>query len=335
MKDRFSHRKYVIAGIFFFVGLIYIVRLFYIQVIDTQYMLSAENNSRRFVVKYPARGLIFDRKGKLIVYNEPAYDLMVIPGQVESFDSARLEKILGISHNTLLKNLRKARDYNRYRPSVFLKQISSKDYAMLQEVLHRYPGFFVQPRTLRCYPYKSAAHLLGYVGEVDQKILDKFPYYVLGDYIGISGIEQSYEKTLRGQKGGEFFNVDVKGRIKGRFHNGEYDTVGYVGSNLTTTLDIDLQNYGELLMKNKIGSIVAIEPSTGEILCLVSSPTYDPNILVGRQRTANYWNMFIDTLKPLFNRALMAAYPPGSTFKPVNALIGLQEGIMTPKTRNT
>jgi len=335
MKDRFSQRKITIGAIFVFVGLLYIGRLFYIQVIDSQYMLSAENNSRRFVVKYPARGLIYDRGGKLIVYNVAAYDLMVIPGQLEPFDSARLETILGISHKMLLKNLHKAKEYNYYRPSVFLKQISATSFAVLQEVLHRYPGFSVQPRTLRSYPYHSAGHLLGYVGEVDQKVLDKYPYYELGDYIGISGIEQTYEKELRGKKGGQYFNVDVKGRIKGRFKNGEYDTVGHVGKNLTTTLDIDLQNYGELLMKNKRGSIVAIEPSTGEILCLVSSPGYDPNILVGRDRTAKYWEMFNDTLKPLFNRALMAAYPPGSTFKPVNALVSLEGGIITDQTRFT
>jgi len=332
MKDRFLDRKYMVIGLIVLVGMLYIFRLFYIQVIDSQYLLSAENNSRRYVVKYPARGLIYDRKGRLMVYNEASYDLMIIPGQVEKFDTVRLEQILDVSHKQFMRYFHKAKDYNIYRPSVLIKQISAEQYAVLQEILYRYPGFYVQARTFRKYPYKTAAHMLGYVGEVDKRIVEKKPYYQSGDYIGISGLESAYEKQLRGQKGGEFFNVDVRGRIKGKLRNGEYDTVAVVGKNLYTSIDIELQNYGEKLMANKKGSIVAIDPSTGEIICMVSAPTYDPNLLVGRQRTAKYWELFNDPIKPLFNRAIMAAYPPGSTFKPVNALISLQEKIINFNT---
>ena len=238
MKDRFSERKIIVIGLIVIVGVIYMFRLFYIQVVDSQYLLSAENNSRRYVAKYPARGLIYDRKGKLMVYNEAAYDLMIIPGQVEKFDTTKLEQILEISHKQFIKYFRKAKEYNNYRPSVLIKQISAEKYAVLQEILYRYPGFFIQPRTLRKYPYGTAAHLLGYVGEVDKKIIEKKPYYQSGDFIGISGIEEAYETFLRGQKGGEFFNVDVRGRIKGRLRNGEYDTMAVVGKNLYTIIDI-------------------------------------------------------------------------------------------------
>lgn len=331
--DKYEIRKFIIGAIIVMVAFIYASRLFYIQVIDRSYILSAENNSRRYVVKYPARGLIYDRNGKLIVYNEAAYDLMVIPGQVSEFDTTKLADLLGIDCEEAVQRLDKARIYNRYRPSIYMKQISAQRYAALQEVLHCFPGFFVQPRTLRAYPYKSAAHLLGYVGEVDKKIVDENPYYQQGDYIGISGVEKSYEEILRGQKGGEFYQVDVRGRIKGKLENGRYDTAAFVGKNLTLTIDIDLQNFGERLMQNKIGSVVAIEPSTGEILALLSSPGYDPSLLVGIPRTQNYAKLLADTLKPLFNRALMAQYPPGSTFKVLNALIGLQEGLINRNTR--
>lgn len=330
--DSFAIRRFIIGAIFISICLLYIGRLFYIQVVDEKYKLSAMNNSRRLVTKYPARGLIYDRNGKLLVYNEAAYDLMVIPGQLRSFDTVALENVLMIDHKEFIDNLKRAKHYNYYRPSIFIKQISAKTYSKLQETLHRYPGFFVQARTLRKYPYSSAAHLLGYVGEVTKKQVEKDSYYEQGDYIGINGIESSYEKLLRGVKGGEFFQVDVKGRIKGRLEGGKYDKKAAVGTNIFTTLDIDLQNYGEQLMRGKIGSVVAIEPRSGEILALVSSPSYDPNDLVGRSRARNYRNLSVDSLKPLFNRALMAKYPPGSTFKPLNALIGLQEKIVNTHT---
>jgi len=315
-----------------FVAIIYIARLFYIQVIDQSYILSAANNSQRYVPKYPARGLIYDRNGKLVVYNEASYDLMVIPGQVGMLDTAKLADLLGITLANFRERFAKAKRYNRYRPSIFMKQVSTKTYASLQEMLHRFPGFFVQARTLRAYPYRSAAHILGYVGEVGKRKVEEDPYYQQGDYIGISGIEKSYEEYLRGRKGGEFFQVDVRGRIKGKLEKGRYDTAAHVGKNVALTIDIDLQNYGERLMKNKTGSIVAIEPTTGEILALVSSPTYDPALLVGQARAENYTILSQDSLKPLFNRALMAQYPPGSIFKPINALIGIQEGVVNRNT---
>jgi len=329
--DQYAVRKYIIGAIFIVFGLILITRLLFIQVINKEeYILSAQNNSRRYVPKYPARGLIYDRNGKLLVYNEAAYDLMIVRSQIEPFDTLELAHILGIEKETIEKKFKNVASW--YKPQEFVNQISAETYGVLQEKLHKYPGFIVQPRTLRKYPYGSAAHLLGYVGEVDEKIIEQNEYYSMGDYIGISGVERFYEEDLRGKKGGEYYQVDVKGRVTGRLNDGKYDEPSHVGKNITLTIDIDLQNLGEKLMQNKIGSIVAIEPKTGEILALVSSPTYDPNLLAGRTRTPNIKRLLQDSLNPLFNRALMAGYPPGSTFKTLNALIGLQEKIITPST---
>lgn len=329
--DQYAVRKYIIGAIFIFFGLILVSRLLFIQVINKEkYILSAQNNSRRYVPKYPARGLIYDRNGKLLVYNEAAYDLMIVKSQITPFDTTELAYILNIDKETIIKKFKNIR--SKYKPQEFVNQVSADNYSVLQEKLHKYSGFIVQPRTLRKYPYKSAAHLLGYVGEVDEKIIEQNDYYVMGDYIGISGVEQYYEKELRGTKGGEYYQVDVKGRITGRLNDGEYDKPSHVGQNITLTIDIDLQNLGEKFMQNKIGSVVAIEPKTGEILALVSSPNYDPNLLTGRSRTPNIKKLLQDSLNPLFNRALMAGYPPGSTFKTLNALIGLQEQIITPFT---
>jgi penicillin-binding protein 2 len=258
---------------------------------------------------------------------------MVIPRQIKAFDTLEFCNLLKISKPFLETSLRDAKRHSTFRPSIFLKQISAETYAVLQEKLFKYPGFFVQPRTLRSYPRNIGAHLLGYVGEVDDRIIGNSPYYRMGDYIGISGLERTYESELRGQKGVNVYLVDVHNRIKGSYADGRYDTLAVIGKDLTSTIDADLQEYGELLMQNKIGGIVAIEPNTGEILALISSPTYNPNLLVGRPRTMNYRALESDTLKPIFNRALMALYPPGSTFKVVNALIGLQEKIVLPQTR--
>ncbi|PLX03479.1 MAG: penicillin-binding protein 2 [Marinilabiliales bacterium] len=315
----------LVAGIF-------IVRLFFLQVADTRYKHSAENNSQRTVIKYPARGLMYDRNGKLLVYNEAAYDLMIIPRQMKDFDTLEICKLLDIEKTNLLKAIKKAKNYSRYKPSVLVKQISAKKYAALQEKLYRYPGFFVQTRTLRKYPRPIAANILGYVGEVNDKITHSNPYYESGDYIGISGIEKSYEIYLRGEKGVEKFLVDVHNRIKGRYENGKHDTAAVVGKNLTLTIDAELQAYGEKLMQHKVGSIVAIEPSTGEVLAMISSPSYDPNLLTGRARTKNYKVLSNDTLKPLFNRAIMSRYSPGSIFKTIQALIGMQEGVINENT---
>ena len=325
----YIERKYIIAVFFSLVIVVYLTRLFYLQIINISYKLSANNNVLRPVTQYPARGLVYDRNGKLMVFNEAAFDFMIIPCQVKTFDTTDLCNILEISKDQMGAQIEKAKDYSYFRPSIVVSQISSKTYAILQEKMYKYPGFFVQTRTLRKYLNKSAAHALGYVGEVNEEDLQKDSYYRSGDYIGKSGIEQSYEYYLRGKKGVKLFLVDVHNRIKGSFANGKHDTTAVIGSDLTLGIDAEIQKYGEMLMQHKKGSIVAIEPSTGEILCLISSPGYDPGLLVGRVRSENYNYLIKDTLKPLFNRALMARYPPGSTFKLINALIGLQEEVIT------
>jgi penicillin-binding protein 2 len=327
-----SQRKITIGVIIILTGIIYVTRLFYLQVIDISYTISADNNSQRHSTQYPARGVVFDRKGKKIVVNQPVYDLMIIPNQLKPFDTLDLANTLKISIDEFRKGILVAKKYSFFRPSIFIRQMSTAEYAVLQEKLFKFPGFYVQSRTLRNYPMNSSAHVLGYIGEVDEKTTMSNQYYTTGDYIGISGIEKSYEEELRGRKGVQIFLVDVHGRVKDHYKGGRFDTLAIPGKNIWVTLDGDLQTYGEQLMTKKSGSIVAIEPSTGEILALVSSPGYDPNLLVGRVRTNNYISLQKDTLKPLFNRALMAKYPPGSTFKLLNGLIALQEGIISPFT---
>lgn len=326
--DQFANRRNIIVAIFILASLVLVTRLFYIQVIDSSYKLSAENNSKRIEILYPARGLIYDRNGELLVYNLPAYDLMIAPYELKPFDSTELCNILDITIDRLRAGITRA--FNpKYRREPFIKQLSPETYAVLQEKMFKFPGFYVRSRTLRKYEREFAAHLLGYVGEVDEKMLAANPDYVMGDYIGISGLEGYYEKALRGDKGQEVLLVDVHGRVKGPYQDGRFDRDAIVGKSLVCTIDADLQEYGENLMRNYKGSIVAIEPSTGEILALVSAPTYNPSLLVGRTRSVNYAKLERDSLlKPLFNRALMANYPPGSTFKPIQALIGLQEGVI-------
>ncbi len=333
MLNPYSNRKYIIGGIFLAFSIIFAFRLFFLQIIDTSYRYSADNNSQRRITKYPARGIIYDRNGKIMVFNDAAFDLMVIPQQTKAFDTADLCRILEITKENFYRQFNAAVSYSTYRPSLIISQISSKTYAILQEKLFKFPGFFVQARTLRKYPQPIAAHLLGYVGEVDQNIISKNPYYKQGDYIGISGLEKTYERFLRGQKGVSIYMVDVHNRIMGSFAEGKFDTAAVIGTDIKTTIDAELQAYGEKLMQHKKGSIVAIEPSTGEVLMLVSSPGYDPGLLVGRVRSANYVELIRDTLKPLFNRATMASYPPGSTFKLVMALIGQHEGVLNVNTR--
>jgi len=334
MKDLYTNRKYVIIALIVLATLCLLVRLFIIQVVKSSYRLSADNNVLRYITQYPARGLIYDRNGKLIVFNQAAYDLMVIPSQTTKIDTFAFCDLLGISSDLFRKQMKAAINYSRRAPSIFLKQISDQTYARFQEKMFMYPGFYPQPRTLRKYLKPVAAHILGYVSEVDEGIIRKNPYYKIGDYIGKSGIEEAYEKDLRGRRGVKIFLVDVFSRLKGSYSDGKRDTLAVQGSDIVSGIDIDLQEYGELLMKNKRGSIVAIEPKTGEVLTLVSSPDYDPSLLVGRVRSENFAKLQSDTaLQPLFNRALMASYPPGSTFKPINGLIGLQEGVITPDTR--
>jgi len=333
MKDAFINRKYVIMALFVLASLVLIIRLFVIQVVKDSYRLSADNNVLRYVTQYPARGLIYDRNGKLIVFNQAAYDLMVVPAQISKFDTTAFCNLLEISQSTFHERMKSAINYSRRAPSVFLKQMSAPTYARFQEKMFLFPGFYVQPRTLRNYSKPVASHVLGYVSEVDDGIIKKDPYYKPGDYIGKSGIEEAYEKVLRGKRGVKIFMVDVFSRVKGSYADGSMDTVAVQGTDIISSIDLDLQEYGELLMSNKRGSIVAIEPATGEVLTLVSSPNYDPSLLVGRVRSDNYSGLLADTLKPLFNRALMASYPPGSTFKPINGLIALQEQVIIPSTR--
>ncbi len=327
-----SGRKNVILFIFFSVGVIFLMRLFYMQVIDDSYLRSARDNVFRNMTDYPARGFIYDRHGKLLVYNAPVYDLMITPKQVKDIDTAEFCSLIGITIEGFNERFRKAKAYSSIKPTIFEKQLSAETYATLQEKLYRFPGFFVQPRTLRKYPEPIAAHLFGYIGEVDSAITAKDKYYKEGDYIGKSGIEQSYETVLRGKRGTRVMVVDVFNRPKGSYMNGKYDTVAVAGQSITLSLDADLQRYGERLMQNKVGGMVAIDPQTGEILALVSAPSYDPNLLVGRERTKNYAELLKEVTIPLYNRAIMAPYPPGSTFKLINDLIGEQEGVLHPGT---
>ena len=331
--DSYSKRKNIVILIFLLVGLAFIIKLFNLQVLDSTYKKTATKNVLRERVDYPSRGLIYDRNGELLVYNQPSYDLLATPREIDTFDTLQMCVLLNIEKEELVKELVKAKSYSWYKPSIIVKQISPEHYAFLQEKMYKYPGFYFQTRTLRKYTYNTAAHVLGYVSEVNQSMLDKDSYYKSGDYIGVTGIENAYEKELRGEKGASFFLVDVHNRVKGAYDKGRMDTRPVKGADLVTALDITLQKYGELLMQNKAGSIVAIEPSTGEILALVSSPSYAPGDLIGRARIENFPMLVADTLLPLYNRAVKAQYPPGSTFKMLNGLIGLQEKVITPSTR--
>jgi penicillin-binding protein 2 len=328
----YAIRRYIIAAIIALTAVVYIGRLFYLQIPDNSYKRSSDNNSQRYETQYPARGIIYDRKGKIMVYNEAAYDLMVTPLQLKPFDTLELCRLLSITPKYVYDAIKAAKKYSRYKPSLFLKQISAEAFAQFQEKSFRFPGFFGQTRTLRKYAKPIGAHLFGYVGEIGETDLKKNTNYKLGDYIGISGIEKAYEADLKGRKGVKIFLVDVHNRVMGPYHNGRFDTTAVVGADLTSSIDLDLQEYGERLMQNMTGSAVAIEPSTGEILAMISTPSYDPSLLVGRDRSPNFVKLDNDPLKPLFNRAVMALYPPGSTFKIINGLIGLKEGVLTPST---
>jgi len=332
--DQFVFRKYIIGALVILVGLLYTGRLFHLQVIDKSYRISAEDNTKRIITQYPARGLIYDRNGELLVYNQAAYDIKIIPGQVSLTDTNAFCELLNITKEQYIRSYTAARNYSKYKASTFLAQVSAKTYASFLEMEHKFPGFFAQPRTLRKYSREVGAHVLGYVQEVDPGIIQQNKYYQMHDYIGASGIEKYYEEYLRGVKGRRVFLVDVHNKIIGSFKDGKYDKDAEVGKNIQISIDADLQEYGEKLMDGFRGSIIAIEPQTGEILCFVSSPTYRPSYLVGRQRGRHFEELERDTLNPLYNRGVLAfQYPPGSTFKTVNALIGLQEGAVTPYTR--
>ena len=331
--NKFFARRFVIQGIFIAVAIILLTRLFYIQVISDQYILSANNNVLRKILIYPARGIILDRKEKILVQNEPVYDLMVIPREVKPFDTLLFCSLIGIDREGFDKRFKKANNYSPYKASIFEKQLSSQTYAKFQELLFEYPGFFVQNRTVRRYPDSTAAQFLGYIGEVSEKAIENSDgFYRQGDYIGISGVEKSYEDLLRGQRGVQNLMVDALNRPKGHFADGKYDTMAVSGERLISSLDKDLQKLGERLMQNKIGSIVAIEPSTGEILSFVSSPGYDPNMMVGRERGNNYMKLLNEPSKPMFIRPIQAEYPPGSIFKVINALVAQQFGLINENT---
>jgi penicillin-binding protein 2 len=330
--DKFSHRKGIIAGIVVTVCAIYIIQLFHFQVLDDKYKIKAENNSQRVETLYPARGLIYDREKRLLVDNQAAYDLIMLPRQVKRFDTTELVSILGISKETLERNIAKCKEHSPYKPSVLVSQITGDRYAVLQEKLYRYPGFYTQTRTLRKYHVDHSGDLFGYISEVGPADIQKDPYYTAGDYIGTTGLEKTFEWLLRGKKGKKILLVDNFNREKGSFADGEYDEPATTGENIYTTLDIELQSYANLLMRNKKGGIVAIEPETGEILAKISSPGYDPGVIVGPDLGKNYPALQNDPLKPLYDRTTKGRYPPGSTFKPLQALIGLETGVITPRT---
>ncbi len=328
MSQDNSNRYYIILITLGLLFAIYTVSLFKLQVLDKSYKRKANENAIREKTIHPARGFIYDRNDSLLVYNDAAYDLMVVPNELRPFDTMELCRVLGLEIEEVRKKIEKAAKYSGSVPSLFKQQISKEDYGYLQEKMSEFPGFFVQERTLRTYPQPIAAHILGYVSEVDEQDVENDSYYKMGDYIGKSGIEKAYETVLRGIKGKQKVLVDVHNREVGPFNNGDEDVMAVPGTSIWSTLDMQLQRYGEELMAGKRGAIVAIEPKTGEILCLVSSPNYDPNLLVGTARPKNYGKLVTDPEKPLFNRALQAAYPPGSTFKLANGLIALQDNII-------
>ncbi len=332
-KDLFKNRYQVVRVIIVSFALIFVARLFFLQVISTKYVTLANNNAIKEIDVYPTRGMIYDRNGELIVFNEAIYDLMVTPSEArkaKGFDTTKLCELLNITPEDVVQRFEKMKKTSGwYRiPNVFSKQMSLKDYSRLQEYMYLFPGFYGQVRTIRKYPHRVAATILGDIGEVDDRQIERSEgYYKPGDYVGKSGIEKVYEKELGGKRGKRFSFFDVNGREVGSFAGGEYDTLAISGDNVISTLNIKLQEYGEKLMQNKKGSIVCIEPETGEILALVSSPGYDPNLLCGAVRGENFRALLTDSLLPLYSRPTLATYPPGSAFKPVVALIALNEGV--------
>ena len=331
-------RKYIIGGFIVIIAAIFLVRLFDLQINDEKYKRSADSNAFLKKTVYPSRGLIYDRNGELVVFNQPAYDVMLIPRDVQPFDTLDFCATLNITKEQFDKRITDMKDrrlnpgYSSYTPQRLITQLSAQDYGRLQEKLYRFPGFFIQKRILRQYKHPTAANVLGNIREVSGDDIKRDDYYSPGDYTGDLGIEKSYESHLRGVKGVEILIRDARGRIQGRYEDGANDVEPISGRDLRLSLDIKLQQYAESLMVGKRGAVVAIEPATGEVLCMVSMPNYDPTLLVGRQRGENYRKLVNDDSWPLFDRALMGAYPPGSTFKPTQGLIFLQEGIIDLST---
>jgi penicillin-binding protein 2 len=332
-----NRRPIILIILIVLIGLVLLVKLFMIQVADDSFLRRAERNAIQRIVDHPYRGLIYDRNNELMVFNNPVFDLMVIPKEFNVQDTARFCELFGIDKEHLIENYNAAKSYSWVKPSSLIKQISNEDFARIQDYLIDYPGLFVMTRSVRAYPQSSAANALGYIGEINANQLerDTSNYYTQGDYVGLSGMESYYEPELRGRKGVQYKMVNVRGVDKGSFKNGDLDTASIAGKNIQSTIDLELQVYGEMLMAGKRGSVVAIEPKTGEILSLISAPTYDPNLLAGSKFGENYMEMNSDESKPLFNRPIMATYPPGSIFKVVQSLIGLQDGILTENSTFT
>lgn len=339
MKDyQLEKRKFVIGLAAVIIVFIYILRLFDLQIMTDDYKKNADSNAFLNKIQYPSRGAIYDRNGKLLVFNQPAYDITFVPREVTQLDTADFCRALNITREQFDKRMKDVKNrwmnpgYSKYTHQTFMTQLSSEECGVFQEKLFKFPGFYIQRRTIRQYTYNSAGHVLGDIGEVSKRDIEKDDYYIRGDYIGKQGIERFYETYLRGEKGVEVLLRDAHGRIQGHYMDGQLDRPSIPGKNLTLGIDIDLQMLGERLLQHKIGAIVAIEPSTGEILCMVSSPSFDPHILIGRQRGKNHRLLQLDKRKPLLNRAIMGAYPPGSTFKTTQGLTFLQEGIIHEET---
>lgn len=336
MNDYLKNRSYVIAAIFIVVILIYILRLFSLQILEDKYKKGADSNAFLNKTIYPIRGLIYDRNDSLLVYNKFVYDINFIHREINDLDTISFCKDLGIDVEYFKDKMSEAKSkigYSSFRPQVLLSQLEMEQVATIQQSMYKYAGFYVQTRIQREYRYDAGGHVLGSFGEITQNMIDKDDYYVPGDYVGRDGIEYTYEKDLRGVKGVEVLLRDARGMIQGSYANGSHDKDPIAGRDLKTTIDIRLQTLGEELLKGKVGSVVAIEPSTGEILAMVSNPSYSPSLLVGKSRASNYGTLLNDPLKPLYNRATQATYSPGSTFKMFQAAVGLHLGGITANTR--
>jgi penicillin-binding protein 2 len=328
-----SRRLYVFITVLILIGLIFSTRLFFLQIVDTSNYYKAQSYGSNEITIYPARGTIVDRNGKLMVFNDAIYDLMVVPEKAKNFNKALLCEELLLDTVEFNRRLKKASRYNPREASVIYKNLPFNLYTRLQEILYEYPAFYIETKIDRRYNINGAAHLLGYMGEVSERQLEEDKYYKPGDIRGETGIEKAYEFYLRGKKGRKVVLVDKFSKQQGSFAGGKFDSLPVAGQNIISAIDLDLQQFGEELLRNKIGSIVAIEPATGEVLAIVNSPNYDPNLMVGQQRNKNFSSLLLDPRKPLFNRALKSPYPPGSTFKTVQALIGLEEGVLHPDTK--
>ena len=326
-------RKVLLPSLIIIATSLLVIRLFYLQVINDSFKLKSDNNAIKIKYDYPERGYIYDRKGKLLVANQPSYDIMVIPREIKNLDTLEFCELLDVTKEDFIKKIAKAKVYSPRLPSVFLAQLNKKEFAAFQEKIRKYEGFYFQKRSLRDYQVNFGANVFGFITQVNDKLIAKNPYYNSGDLIGKQGVEESYEEILRGIKGVKYYQKDKYNREIGSFKEGKYDTVAVQGKDINLTIDLDLQKYGEELMINKRGGIVAIEPKTGEILALVTAPSYDPSILVGRQRSKNYTLLYHDSIaKPLYDRGLLAEYPPGSPFKIMTGLVGLQEKVINEQT---